>query len=83
MPSFYPENNTVLSGDKSLRTLHKIADLTAVGGGGGGGVGTMWRYWEAANVSNAAPADQSKAVERRFRNGDPPVVWDPVSLSWK
>ena len=39
--TFYPEGTTVLPGDGELRTLHKIAALTA---GGGGGAGTLWRY---------------------------------------
>lgn len=34
--SFYPEGNTVLPSDDSMRTLHKIADAV-VGGGGPGG----------------------------------------------
>lgn len=50
--------------------------------GGTGPVGGIWRYWEAANISDAPPPDPTIAVERRFRNGDPPVVWDPVALAW-
>lgn len=40
MPTFYPEDDTVLPSDGELRTLHKIASLTAAGGGGAGG-GTL------------------------------------------
>jgi len=77
--TFYPEGTTVLPGDGELRTLHKIAALTA---GGGGGAGTLWRYWEDANVSDDAPPDPTQAVERRFLNGDPPVVWNPDLSQW-
>lgn len=44
---------------------------------------TTWVYWEAQNNSNAAPPDPTKAVTRRFYNGDPPVTWDPTNAVWR
>lgn len=56
--------------------------LCQIAGGGGGGGGSIWIYWENANVSDAPPFDPTIAVERRFRDGSPPVTWDPGLQLW-
>lgn len=85
MPWFYPENNTVLPKDNELRTLHKICDLVGSGGGsggGGGGPSGAWIYWEDAHADDNPPPFPTKAAERRFRNGDSPLTWDPTLGAW-
>lgn len=44
---------------------------------------TIWTYWEATHADDNPPADPTKAVTRRFRNGDAPVVWDPTNSTWQ
>lgn len=47
-------------------------------GGGGGGAGGTWIVWEDTGPNPAGPpADPTKPVMVRFRDGNPPVVWDP------
>lgn len=80
-PTFFGEGSTPRVHDTRWRILQKILGATIDGGGGGGG-GTIWTYWEDANVDNNPPPDTTKAVMRRFRNGDGPVTWDPDSQTW-
>lgn len=45
---------------------------------GGGGAGGAWIVWEDTGPNPAGPpADPTKPVMVRFRDGNPPVVWDP------
>jgi hypothetical protein len=63
------------------RQLLASIALTLCEGGGGGG-GTVWTYWEAAHVDDNPPTDPTKAVTRKFLNGDTPVTWEPDDLAW-
>lgn len=51
-------------------------------GGGGGGASPDWIIWEDSHADDNPPAFPLKAQERRFRNGDTPVIWDPNSNQW-
>lgn len=52
-------------------------------GGGGGGGGHNVIYWEDTGPNpSGPPPDVSIAWEVRFRDGNPPVVWDPALPGW-
>lgn len=51
-------------------------------GGGGGGPSGAWIYWEDAHLDDNPPPFPTKAAERRFRNGDSPLTWDPTVAKW-
>lgn len=53
-----------------------------ISGGGSGPIGGVWRYWEASHDDDNPPPDPTIAVERRFLDGDSPLVWVPPSGPW-
>lgn len=51
--------------------------------GGGGGSGFDWIIWEDTGPNpSGPPSDPTKAGMVRFRDGNPPVVWDPADQDW-
>lgn len=52
-----------------------------------GHLAQTWIYWEdlgpnTTGVNPTAPPDTTIASEVRFRDGSPPMTWDPISLTW-
>ncbi len=87
MPSFFSDGNTPRREDPRWRILQKLLGATLAGGGGGGGggggPGGAWIIWEDIGPNpSGAPTDPTKVLEVRFRDGFPPVTWDPVLLGY-
>ncbi len=84
MPSFFGEGNQPRVKDTRWRILQKILGATIDNGsGGGGGGGFAWITWQDTGPNpSGPPSDATKAGMVRFRDGNPPVVWDPAIPGW-
>lgn len=65
-----------------MAVMNYLLYLILLNGGGGGGSAILWTYWEASHANDNPPIDPTKAVQRRFLNGDTPVTWNPDSNQW-
>lgn len=66
-----------------IENINLLCQLLGGGGGGGGLVG-IWTYWEETGPTpSGPPPNQAIAATVRFRDGNPPMVWDPVDLVWR
>lgn len=63
-----------------LMELALLAQI--VTGGGTGGGGTI--YWEDTGPTpSGPPPNQTLVYMIFFRDGSPPLTWDPSTLTWK
>jgi hypothetical protein len=76
-PDFYPENNVVQSRDGELRTLHKIADCTCLGGGASNAT------VEVHDGDPDTPGSTFSAVWLNIHAGCNSIwVWNPAVGPW-
>ena len=44
--------------------------------------GILFIYWQGTHADDNPPPNPALNYERRFSNGDAPVIWNPAISSW-